>query len=47
MLDDFMEDITPTTNKHEKVLLVDYHNLDMRNLFGQASDPTDVAFVRF
>ncbi|MBO7696372.1 MAG: hypothetical protein J6T10_27355 [Methanobrevibacter sp.] len=47
MLDDFMEDITPTTNKHEKVLLVDYHNLAMRNLFGQAFDPTDVSFVGF
>lgn len=46
MIDDFFEEIEPEKPR-EKVLLVDYHNLAMRNLFGLAYDPTDVSFVGF
>lgn len=45
-MSDFFDEQAIEENKNQKVLLIDYHNLAMRNLFAIPYDPTDVTFIR-
>lgn len=47
MLEGFLDTEVEQPKPRQKVLLVDYHNLAMRNLFAQPYDPTDVSFVGY
>jgi 5'-3' exonuclease len=46
-IEDFIDEGQEIKTKREQVLLIDYHNLAMRNLFAQPYDPTDVSFLGF
>ena len=46
-IEDFMDEGQEIKTKRDEVLLIDFHNLAMRNLFAQPYDPTDVSFLGF
>lgn len=45
-IEDFIDEGQEIKTKKEQVLLIDLHNLAMRNLYAQPYDPTDVSFLR-
>ena len=47
MLEGFIDTEIEQPKPKQKILLVDYHNLAMRNLFALPYDPTDVSFVGY
>lgn len=46
-IEDFIDEGQEIKTKKDQVLLIDLHNLAMRNLYAQPFDPTDVTFLGF